>query len=123
MKTSPRLALLALPALMVAGGLIFSLARPAEAGPMEDALAKGKKLFEQSWTAGGKSCAACHSRGRNKLVGSRINAYPKYDRALKKVVTVQQKLNQMIVSKSRGKAMPLGSDDLNALEAYLNTLK
>ena len=92
-------------------------------GELKKAVERGAVLYKKRWAAGSKTCVACHAAGRNKLHAKRANEYPKYDKALRKVVTLQQKLNQMIVSKSKGKALTLGSVDLNALEAYIKTLK
>jgi cytochrome c len=52
----------------------------------------------------------------------RLKAYPRFDKGLNKVVTGQQKINQMITEKSKGTALDLGSDDMNALEAYIASL-
>ena len=90
---------------------------------LKKAIEKGKELWRTPKAKGAKSCVACHARGPNKLNLKRVRSYPKYDKAMKKVVTLQQKLNQMIESKSKGKPFELGSDDLNALEAFLKTLK
>jgi cytochrome c len=117
------LVLLALPLL---GGLLL---RPGAAlgGPAEDALAaavkKGEELWKKPWAAGQKACADCHTSGPNALKASRLKSYPKWDKGMAKVVTGQQKINQMIVDKSRGTALELGSDDLTALEAFVATLK
>ncbi len=81
---------------------------------------KGETLWAQKWGKG-KTCAQCHTKGANKLTAKRLNAYPKYDKFIKKVVTAQQKLNQMIKSKGKGEELELGSEDLNALEAYIKT--
>ena len=117
------LALLALPFL---GGFLFAPAS-AVGGPAEDALAaavkKGEELWKKVWTPGQKACADCHTSGPNARKASRLKSYPKFDKALAKVVTGQQKMNQMIVDKSRGTALELGSDDLNALEAFVSTLR
>lgn len=115
---------IALAALLVGGGWLL---RPAVGGPAEDALAAavktGEALWKKSWGSGSKACAECHTSGPNALKASRLKSYPKFDRGLAKVVTGQQKINQMIVDKSRGTALALGSDELNALEAYIGTLR
>ncbi len=90
---------------------------------LEEAVKKGQDLYKKSWRPGAKACFACHVRGPNKLTGRRLKTYPKYDKALRKVVTAQEKINQMIKSKSGGKELPLGHEDLTALEAYISTLK
>lgn len=90
---------------------------------LEDARARGKVLYKQSWKKGAKACFACHVRGPNKLTGRRLKTYPKYDKALRKVVTAQEKINNMIKTKSGGAGLDLGHADLTALEAYVSTLK
>jgi cytochrome c len=108
-----------------AGALVF--VRDARGDAASDALAaavkRGEELWKQHWTQGQKSCADCHTSGPNAMKASRAKSYPKFDKALGKVVTLQQKLNQMIVEKSRGTALDLGSADLTALEAYVSTLR
>ncbi len=87
------------------------------------AVKKGAALWKKSWRRGKKSCYSCHTRGPNKMTGRRMNAYPKYDKVMKKVVTAHQKTNHMIKAKSGGKLLTLGHEDLIALEAYMKTLK
>ncbi|MHC5010784.1 MAG: hypothetical protein ACYTG6_07510 [Planctomycetota bacterium] len=84
---------------------------------------RGEELWRQTWAEGQKSCAECHDMGRNKMRAMRLKAYPLFDREMDRVVTGQQKINHMIVTKSMGQALELGSDDLNALEAYISTLR
>lgn len=107
---------------------VFVLSGPRSAagdakGELESAVERGEELWKQSWTTGAKSCKACHSRGAQKMTADRLNAYPRYDKRLKKVATGQEKLNHMIKTNARGKPLPLGHDDLTALEAYIKTLK
>ena len=130
--------------LLLAGLLLLSLVAASQAFPIEagaedaaDAkaraakarealaasVARGKVLWRQSWRPGAKGCFACHTRGPNKMTSQRQAAYPKFDLAMGKVVSVRQKINQMIRTKSGGKLLELTSDDLTALEAYIKTLK
>jgi mono/diheme cytochrome c family protein len=87
------------------------------------AVARGKELFQQTWGPGTKACAECHASGPNKMRAARLKAYPQWDKVLGKVVTGQQKMDQMIRDRAGGQPLGLGSDDLNALEAYLSTLR
>ena len=96
-------------------------ARAAEA--LAESVARGKALWRQVWKRGVKGCFACHTRGPNKMAARRLRTYPKYDKAMGKVVSARQKINHMINAKSGGKHLDLGSDDLTALEAYIATLK
>lgn len=90
---------------------------------LEAAIERGRVLYEQSWQPGAKSCRACHARGPNQLTSERIASYPKYDKTLKRVVSAQQKLAQMIKAKGQGEPPELGSEDLTALEAYVSSLR
>ena len=87
------------------------------------AVRRGQQLFAAPWKVGAKTCADCHASGPNRLTAARIKAYPKYDKTWAKVLCAQQKINQMISTKSQGSILVLGSDDLNAIEAYLSTLR
>ena len=123
-----RPSLLAFALLLLGGGAVVLTGTSATGDAVSDkaekeAVAKGQLLWRKVWRAGGKPCAACHDRGPNRLTADRLKAYPKYDTTLRKVVTGQQKLNQMIGAKGGGKPLELGSDDLNALEAYVSTLE
>ena len=69
------------------------------------------------------TCATCHAEGSNRLTNDRLRTYPKYEKAWQKVISGQQKLNQMIRDRSGGEMLVLGSPDLNALEAYVATLR
>ncbi len=122
------LLLLILP-LAVGAFLLVSEVRGEEAADatakkaLEAVEARGRTLWKKSWRRGAKACMSCHLRGPNRMTSRRAASYPKYDKTLRKVVTVQEKINQMIKFKSGGKPMKLGSADLTALEAHLKTLK
>ena len=88
---------------------------------LADVVKKGKALWSKQWKKGAKSCATCHDRGPNKLTAKRLNAWPKYDKFLKKVATGQEKIAQMIKKMSLGPEVELGAEDLTALEAYIKT--
>ena len=114
--------------MLAAASTLALLPEPAAGDAASDrAMAKALKLGEELWTKewrrGAKNCVACHAKGANKMIEKRLNEYPKYDKALRKVVTLQQKLNQMIKKKAGGKEFDLGSAELNALEAYTKTLE
>jgi cytochrome c len=128
---SARMLTAALIALACTGAFLFD-APTAQSDEKSDAkakkalaevVAKGQTLYRKSWKKGAKGCFACHTRGPNKLTHARLKTYPKYDKSLRKVVTVQEKMNAMIKGKSGGKALDLGHKDLTALEAYISTLK
>ncbi len=115
------------PALILAGAsAAFLFGGQATGGPREDAalaaaVKEGRVLWSRAWIEGGKSCAKCHNRGPNKMAGKRLNTWPKYDKALKRVASIQVKINQMITKHCKGEALELGSKELTALEAYAKT--
>jgi len=116
------LLMVGLAALVAAAG--GAIAEPNARAELAKAQARGKELFEQTWGEGTKSCLECHARGANKLSGTRLKTYPKFDRGLGGVVTGQAKLRQMILERSgAGEAPELGSEELTALEAYVATLR
>lgn len=104
------------------GASLGSARGDAASDALAAAVKKGEGLWKKAMATGGKSCAECHL-GPNAMKAPRLKAYPKFDKGLNKVVSAQQKLNQMITDKSRATALDLGSEDLNALEAYISTLK
>lgn len=111
---------------LVCAGATFLFVGHATGGPREDAalaaaVKEGRALWNKAWTEGGKSCAKCHDRGPNKMSGKRLNSWPKYDKTLKRVASIQVKLNQMITKHCKGEALELGSKELTALEAYAKT--
>jgi len=122
-----RLSLIFTVAALLVGGALLLRPQSAAGDAASDALAAavkaGEALWNKTYGAGSKSCAECHKSGPNAMKASRLKSYPKFDKGLNKVVTGQQKLNQMLVDKSRGAGLELGSEDLTALEAYMATLR
>ena len=117
-------------ALVLVGGAVAAWfgGRPAQGDATSDqalaaAVQRGQQLFTAAWKAGAKTCADCHASGPNRMTSVRIKSYPKYDKTWAKVLCAQQKINQMISTKAQGSILVLGSDDLNALEAYISTLR
>lgn len=110
-------------AALVVVGTSLAPAHGDQAGDaLKAAIKKGEELWRKPMTSGAKSCAECHGGGPNVMKSTRLKAYPRFDKGLNKVVTGQQKINQMITDKSRATAFDLGSDDLNALESYISSL-
>ena len=111
--------------------LPFAFARSARSEPpdpraraaWDKAVKRGRQLYSQSWGPGTKTCAECHGPGPNRMRSGRAKSYPKFDKAAGKVISAQQKINQMIKVHTLAKPLPLGSDDLNAIEAYLGTIR
>ena len=88
------------------------------------AVARGRDLFN-SKELGKKTCASCHEDKEkpNLNLVTRAYSYPWYSNKAKNVVTLTQKLNEMVTSKSGGKGMDLAGADIAALEAYVVSLK
>jgi len=127
----------ALAAGLLPGGALRALAGDEDALTPEDlktaraaedaALRLGQKVFnDQSLGTKDNCCATCHSNPKRpdlslRGVGSK---FPRWDRNAGKVVTLQQKFQQMQERNERAKkAIPLGDDRWNALEVYLRSLK
>jgi cytochrome c len=91
---------------------------------LSKSVARGKELFA-SKALGKKSCAQCHEDPEkpNLNLATREYSYPAYSVKKKAVLSMGQKINEMLTGRSRGKEMELGSADIVALEAYMMSLK
>ena len=92
------------------------------------AVARGKELWGTKDLPSGtvrKSCAQCHDDAEKpKLdLAKREYSYPAYSRRKKGVVTLQQKINEMIKFNGRGKLLDAEGSDIAALEAYVVSLR
>lgn len=98
--------------------------RKIAAEQLAKSVARGKELFE-SKALGRKSCAQCHEDPEkpNLNLVTREYSYPAYSVKKKAVLSMGQKINEMLTARSRGKEMELGSADIVALEAYMASLK
>lgn len=87
----------------------------------EATVAKGKEVFADA-TLGksGKSCAFCHQPATLRRV---TEGYPAYDTAAGRYISLQERLQKMIVTKLDGVEIPLGDPRTVALEAYLKSLR
>jgi len=100
------------------------IVRPAAAGEIEDAAARGKKLFaDPSLSTNNTSCNSCHTNmgmGDSPLTGKA--PFPKVFAMAKKVRTLDQTVQSCIVNALKGK--PLAWDDakLTDLVTYVNSL-
>jgi sulfur-oxidizing protein SoxA len=78
---------------------------------------KGEKLWNQSAGTSGKSCESCHGAVTSmKGVGAK---YPLYDPHSRKVIDLEQRINQMRVAQMGAAPFKWESDDLLALTAYV----
>ena len=88
------------------------------------AVARGKELFE-SRSLGRKSCKDCHEdpdKPQDNLAEIAWS-YPAYSRRARRVVTLQQKINEMIKYKARGKELDPAGGDIADLAAYVTSLR
>ncbi len=124
--------------LLVAGASLFAFVAPGltqgggedesakAAEAMKKAVDEGNRLFrDPALGTSGKSCASCHEDPEKpKLaLAARIGDYPKWDRREGAVITLGQKLRQMVEKNVKGTAPELGSATLVAIESYLMTLR
>lgn len=91
---------------------------------LDKSIARGKALFN-SKDLGKKTCASCHEDPDKPQFNLATRPYtvPLFSTKANDVVTMGQKINEMLTGKSKGKEMPLGSADLVALEAYVLSLR
>lgn len=92
---------------------------------LKKAVETGQTLFHSAeFGTNGRACAKCHENPRKPDMNlkKRVGDYPKWDRREGKVITLGQKINQMLQKMVKGQAEPLGSEKLVAVEAYLMSL-
>src|SRR5262245_50278925 len=96
------------------------------ADALDKSVKRGKELFRsKDLVSAKKSCAECHENPDKPQLSlaTRQFGYPAYSVKKRSVVSLGQKINEMLSAKSRGAEMTLGSADLVALEAYVMSLK
>lgn len=87
----------------------------------DETVAQGKALFsDASLGASGKSCQSCHTAAAMRRVA---DDYPKFDGALNRYISFQERISLMISGKMGGKVLPLGDPRPVALEAYLKSVR
>lgn len=99
-------------------------ARKVAQEALDKAVARGKEIWN-SKDLFKKSCASCHENpDKPKLnLTTREWSYPAYSRRKRGVVTLQQKIQEMIQFNSRGQPMDDKGADIAALAAYSMSLK
>lgn len=81
------------------------------------AIKRGEELWhDRNLGTNGMACALCHP----DAMATHPETYPKYKQQLGRVASVQQVVNWCIQFPMQGKPRDLGSEDLVALEAYMN---
>ncbi|BCX81772.1 thiosulfate dehydrogenase [Methylomarinovum caldicuralii] len=76
---------------------------------------KGEKLFHSTLGTNQVSCDQCHPNGAN----THPETYPKFQKQLGKVATLREMINWCLQNPLEGKPLPLDSDEMIALEAYI----
>jgi cytochrome c len=91
---------------------------------MDKALARGKELWNDK-TLFKKSCSSCHDNPDKPQLSmeTRVYSYPAYSRRKKGIVTMHQKIQEMIEYSAVGKPLDDKGTDIAALEAYVRSLK
>jgi thiosulfate dehydrogenase len=91
---------------------------PALAGPTDDALARGAKLFaDPGLGTSGKACSSCHGQGAAWAGKQR---FPKV--ALGGVHTLDQAIQICIATPLQGRPLAWDDDRLTALAVYVDSL-
>lgn len=76
---------------------------------------KGEKLFHSAIGSNNVSCDQCHPNAAN----THPETYPKFQKQLGKVATLREMINWCLQNPLEGKPLPLDSDEMIALEAYI----
>lgn len=82
---------------------------------------EGAELFT-TVGSNGKSCASCHGDGGEKLDIKQLAMYPVYDKALKKPVTLQQRVRMEWENKLGNKPLDYDGKQALALEVFVRNL-
>jgi thiosulfate dehydrogenase len=86
---------------------------------LQEMVALGDKLWHSRdlpMSGNGQACNMCHADG----AVTHPETYPKYKPQLGHVATIQEMIGWCIAIPNQGKPYPLGSKEMNALEAYMN---
>jgi cytochrome c len=86
---------------------------------LQKMIALGDKLWHSRdlpMSGNGQACNMCHADG----AVTHPETFPKYKPQIGKVATVQEMIGWCIAIPNQGKPFALGSNEMNALEAYMN---
>src|SRR3979490_2994367 len=78
----------------------------------------GEALWKSKAGATGKACADCHDDARTSMKGVAAR-YPAFDKALRRPVNREQRINLCRVEHQQATALPYESHDLLALAAFV----
>ena len=82
------------------------------------ALDLGGELWSRVEGTAGHSCASCHDEAAESMLGVAAR-YPEYDSELGQLMNLELRINEMRTEYMGAKALPMESDALLALTAYL----
>ncbi|MCX8049260.1 MAG: cytochrome C [Methylohalobius sp.] len=83
----------------------------------EQVVQKGEKLFHSTLGTNNVSCDQCHPNAAN----THPETYPKFQKQLGKVATLREMINWCLQNPLEGKPLPLDSEAMIALEAYITS--
>lgn len=87
----------------------------------QEAVERGEALYrDPKLGKSGFTCAACHEQGALKNVA---DAYPQYDLKLRRLVSLEERIQLMIREKMEGEPLPSNSQQMFDLLAYLKSRK
>ena len=79
---------------------------------------EGETLWKKKPDGGGRACADCHGDARQSMKGVAAR-HPAFDRARKRPVTLEQRINACRVGRQQAPFLPHESRELLALTAYV----
>jgi cytochrome c len=101
------------------GEILDQKAVAKAARELQEMIALGDKLWHSRdlpMSGNGQACNMCHADG----AVTHPETFPKYKPQLGHLATVQEMMGWCIAIPNQGKPFPLGSKEMNALEAYMN---
>ena len=99
-------------------------AKKAAQAALDKAVGRGKDMWS-SKDRFGKACSTCHEKADKPQLNlaTREFSYPAYSRRKRAVVTLQQKVQEMIQFNSKGTPLDDKGTEIADLEAYVMSLK
>lgn len=102
------------------------------AGPLGDSIRLGRNLvndtvhYAKGYVGNGLNCTSCHQEGGTKAGASPFvglaTQFPAYNPRAGKVFTLQDRINGCFRRSMNGKELPLGSEEMTAMVAYMTWL-
>ena len=80
---------------------------------------RGEELWDAAEGKAGKACSTCHKDASTSM-GKVGATYPVYDKKLKKLINVEQRINQCRTERMEAKAWKWESNELLSMTTYVN---